>query len=867
VVTITGAGWAPGQVVTIAVDGEPGPGTDVTADDDGAFTHDITLPETAAAKYRVVATGQCADAPVEMAEIVAEVAAEPEVVTNAPVTCQQADAVAPFIMTDLADYPPGALVTLTGGNWVAGQTIEILVEDDGLAEAERGPWSHAATVTADAQGAFTHQFNIAPYFVADYTVVATGECREARTSFTDAIQMSMALSPTRVPASSATTFWATFTNKNTGTDISTTNNLGCVRIAVPSGYSVVSASASVTSTSGGKSWSAATPSTSEIILLAGSDPARLGVDEQVTVQFSATTASGTGSSSITATGRTGMPTACPTGGGAAFGAQSISVTRTDNKFRASATFVTASGTATQPSVAGLSQQTFRVRITNNGAGGGDGLGSAKILVPAGFTNVSGLSVTNSGGFTWSVGYSGTEGKIRVAASDSGNRIFPNGTIQVTFTATAPEPAGPRTFTVEAWKDHDCLDKVCSDQYGFSSQPVMTVTAAGPRLTTTALSLNAGTNPSTFGQSVTFRASVTATGGDPSGVGTVTFKDGATILCNEVTLTASTNTADCTTTALAVGSRSITAVYSGFTAGSPQFDGSTSSALPHTVNEATPTASDLALNCTPNPNPATVNAGQPVTVDCTYSAVSSLGTRTVTLSQITVPAPSGWSIASTVGTVAGTTLTINPNAPISYNEAPAQAQSYAFSYTLTPDCTASTTNQNVAITSQFTFNGGSATAGAAFTGQVARTDASALAISLQTPSALGWTQPFSFTANTVTGSIVYRLTASGCGGWNVQVSASDLIYSGDNNGTAIPAANLQLTSAGSPAVVTGSGTGVTAQPASGPMSPTSPKKVLAADIGSGIGSYDQQLHFSLEIPANTRVGSYKSTIFITSATGP
>jgi hypothetical protein len=130
-------------------------------------------------------TGEAA--PEETSDIVAMVAEELVVVEDALVTCQQADAVSPWITTDLADYPPGGLVTLAGGSWVPGQTVELVIDDDGVADDEREPWSHAATVTADETGGFTYQFNLAPWFVADYTVVATGECSEARTSFTDSV--------------------------------------------------------------------------------------------------------------------------------------------------------------------------------------------------------------------------------------------------------------------------------------------------------------------------------------------------------------------------------------------------------------------------------------------------------------------------------------------------------------------------------------------------------------------------------------------------------------------------------------------------------------------------------------------------------
>ena len=75
-------------------------------------------------------------------------------------------------------------------------------------------------------------------------------------------------------------------------------------------------------------------------------------------------------------------------------------------------------------------------------------------------------------------------------------------------------------------------------------------------TATTASLGAAPNPSVSGQNVTFTATVT--GATPTG--TVTFNHGAMALCSAVTLVG--GQAACTTGALAVGSHSMTAVYSG-----------------------------------------------------------------------------------------------------------------------------------------------------------------------------------------------------------------------------------------------------------------------------------------------------------------
>jgi hypothetical protein len=87
----------------------------------------------------------------------------------------------PWIASDKDDYAPGELVTLTGGNWQPGEEVRIVVDDD-----QDFTWQRDVTVTADEDGGIFDSFNLPSWFVATYTVVATGETSgTATTTFTD----------------------------------------------------------------------------------------------------------------------------------------------------------------------------------------------------------------------------------------------------------------------------------------------------------------------------------------------------------------------------------------------------------------------------------------------------------------------------------------------------------------------------------------------------------------------------------------------------------------------------------------------------------------------------------------------------------
>ena len=100
----------------------------------------------------------------------------------------------------------------------------------------------------------------------------------------------------------------------------------------------------------------------------------------------------------------------------------------------------------------------------------------------------------------------------------------------------------------------------------------------------------------YGQSETLTATVTTPSGDPTPTstdGTVTFYDGTTPLGSPQTLSGSPATATLTTTALAAGSHTITARYSGDGSFAPSRSGveptSMQSVIPASGLAVTPTA--------------------------------------------------------------------------------------------------------------------------------------------------------------------------------------------------------------------------------------------------------------------------------------
>ena len=127
---------------------------------------------------------------------------------------------------------------------------------------------------------------------------------------------------------------------------------------------------------------------------------------------------------------------------------------------------------------------------------------------------------------------------------------------------------------------------------------------------TTITLISAPNPSAIGQPVTFTATVTnPAGGTPTG--TVTFKDGTTVLGSQSLGAA--GAATLITSSLALGTHSITAEYGG----DPDFNGSVSAALTHLVTA-------VATTTTISAPTVSYDANASVTVMVTSSAGTPIG---------------------------------------------------------------------------------------------------------------------------------------------------------------------------------------------------------------------------------------------------
>jgi len=280
------------------------------------------------------------------------------------------------------------------------------------------------------------------------------------------------------------------------------------------------------------------------------------------------------------------------------------------------------GTVNASGQVGIGQATFTTSALTGGSHaitavyGGDIVYNAStpsVLTQTVNPNASSTSITSS------INPSAFGQSVSFTATVTGPGGTPTGTVTFKDGATTLgtgtlNGSGQATFATSALTSGShAITAVYGGDTNFNGSTSSTLTQTiNPNASSTSVTSSA--NPSAFGQSVTFTATVTGPGGTPTGA--VTFKDGSTTL-GTGTLNGSGQTTFATS-ALAVGSHAITAVYGGDT----NFSGGTSSTLMQTVNQ---NASTTSVTSSINPS----SFGQSVTFTATVTGSGGPPTGTVT----------------------------------------------------------------------------------------------------------------------------------------------------------------------------------------------------------------------------------------------
>jgi hypothetical protein len=267
---------------------------------------------------------------------------------------------------------------------------------------------------------------------------------------------------------------------------------------------------------------------------------------------------------------------------------------------------TVSNGSAQISVLNLAQGTHQITATYGGDSNSTGSQSATATqtVNIATTMISLNSSLSSSSYSQAVTITATVQPSYVTGIATGTVSFYDGG---NFWQSAPVLNNTAQITVSGFAvgAHSLSATYSGDSNftGSSAAPIsLTVSSAA---TTTVVTSNA--NPSVYGQSATFTATVNLgfAGSTPSGA--ITIFDGTTVLYSGYL---SGGSAQVTVNSLLAGTHSITAQY----AGSANFTGSTSAVLTQTVNQA----ASLIL-ASSNVNPASF--GQPVTFNATIQTTT------------------------------------------------------------------------------------------------------------------------------------------------------------------------------------------------------------------------------------------------------
>ena len=290
-----------------------------------------------------------------------------------------------------------------------------------------------------------------------------------------------------------------------------------------------------------------------------------------------------------------------------------------------------SGTATSGSINTLAEGTHTVTATYSGSGnfqgtvgtlsGGQVVGQATdttVVTSNQNPSVFGQSVTLTATISGQFGLAKV-GKTRIQKIVTGTVTWSANTGCGSTAVTPGTPGNPGTATCVTTVLPVGTDAITATYSGDSNHGGSSGTLSGGQVVhqaSTTTTLSSSVNPSNSGQSVSFTAKVAAVApGTGTPTGTVQFAIDGTNFGSAVTLSGGSATSSSTST-LAPGKHSITAVYSG----SASFASSSATALPQVVNLA-PTitsassvtftlgvASSFTVTTTGYPTPSLVEAG-------------------------------------------------------------------------------------------------------------------------------------------------------------------------------------------------------------------------------------------------------------------
>jgi MBG domain (YGX type)/YDG domain/Bacterial Ig-like domain (group 3) len=278
-------------------------------------------------------------------------------------------------------------------------------------------------------------------------------------------------------------------------------------------------------------------------------------------------------------------------------------------------------------------------LTFAGTGGGSvtitpDSGTVNAPVLCGGTGSTALSQTVTGTCSPNITTSANGATVTFSASGTGGSAFAGWSAQADLTPAS----GPGSCTG--------TNNPCSVVMGPGGRLTVTFDAVPPTT-----SIASTLNPSVYGDSVTFNATVTPASGPAISCGTVAFKDGGTTFATVNVVSGAASTSISTLSAIA-SPHSITADYTPAVGGC-SFTGSTSSALSQVVNKkaasVTPNAASKTYGSADPPFTGTLSgflaadavtgtysrtagetvAGSPYTISATLSATGALGNYTIT----------------------------------------------------------------------------------------------------------------------------------------------------------------------------------------------------------------------------------------------